>query len=146
MLTADYTFRLPMDRFQTVISPAVCQSLQSQGYVVIDNVFGPAWSDQLKQELKQLKGHGKMHLNSTHLIKQGGTELLEKQHVYEAELRDAVGDFAVLTIMDSTSATTKHTERFLHVAHCIQAHLLVSHTFPRLLWGSKVALTHACTP
>ncbi len=32
-----------------------------------------------------------MHLNSTHLIKHEGTELLEKQHVYEAELRDMVG-------------------------------------------------------
>ncbi len=32
-----------------------------------------------------------MHLNSTHLIKHEGTELLEKQHVYEAELRDTVG-------------------------------------------------------
>lgn len=57
----------------------------------MDNLFGPAWNDKLKQELVWLKKQGKMHLNSTHLVKQGGTELLEKQHVYEAELRDAVG-------------------------------------------------------
>lgn len=85
------TCRIPLECFQTAISPAVCQSLQQQGYAVIDNVFGSAWSAKLRQEVVRLKEQGKMHLNSTHLVKQGGTELLEKQHVYEAELRAAVG-------------------------------------------------------
>ena len=83
--------RLPLERFQTAISPVVCQSLQQQGYAVVDNLFGQVWSSKLKQELVRLKEQGKMHMNSTHLVKQGGTQLLEKQHVYEAELRDAVG-------------------------------------------------------
>ena len=83
--------RIPLDCFQTAISPAVCQSLQQRGYAVVDNVFGLAWNAKLKKELIRLKAENKMHLNSTHLVKQGGTELLEKQHVYEAELRDAVG-------------------------------------------------------
>lgn len=61
-----------------------------QGYAVIDNVFTSNWSQQLKQELISLKQQGKMHLNSTHLVRQDRTDLLEKQHVYEAELRDEV--------------------------------------------------------
>ncbi|KAL3160469.1 hypothetical protein ABBQ32_010786 [Trebouxia sp. C0010 RCD-2024] len=80
---------IPLERFQTAISPVVCRSLQQQGYAVVDNLFGPVWSSKLKQELEWLKEQGKMRLNSTHLVKQGGTELLEKQHVYEAELQDA---------------------------------------------------------
>ena len=83
--------RIPLERFQTAISPAVCQRLQQHGYAVVDDVFGLEWNAKLKQELIYLKEQGKMHLNSTHLVKQGGTEFLEKQHVYEAELRDAVG-------------------------------------------------------
>lgn len=83
--------RLPLDRFQTSISPTACQNLQQHGYAVIDNVFGSDWSQKLKEELVWLRQQGKMHLNSTHLIKHEGTELLEKQHVYEAEMRDMVG-------------------------------------------------------
>ena len=77
-------------RFVYSITPAACQSLEHTGYAVIDNVFGLDWSLKLKDELIRLKQQGKMRLNSTHLIKQGDTELLEKQHVYEAELHDVV--------------------------------------------------------
>lgn len=81
-------FRLPLDRFQHLISPATCQSLVQHGYAVVDNLFGSTWSQQLKEELVQLKQQGRMHLNTTHLVQQDSTKLLEKQHVYEAELRD----------------------------------------------------------
>ncbi len=46
-----------------------------------------------------------MHLNSTHLIKHEGTELLEKQHVYEAELRDMVGRRKSMLVHDQSSRT-----------------------------------------
>lgn len=46
-----------------------------------------------------------MHLNSTHLIKHEGTELLEKQHVYEAELRDTVGGTKRILVHDHCSRT-----------------------------------------
>ncbi|DBA97947.1 TPA: hypothetical protein ACH3X3_012789 [Trebouxia sp. C0006] len=99
---------LPLDRFQTSISPTACQSLQQSGYAVIDNVFGSDWSQKLKEELVGLKQQGKMHLNSTHLIKHEGTELLEKQHVYEAELRDtAVQKLAPLCQLLNQDATMR---------------------------------------
>lgn len=107
--------RIPLECFQTAISPAVCQSLQQQGYAVIDNVFGSAWSTKLKQEIVHLKQQGKMHLNSTHLVKQGGTELLEKQHVYEAELRDAVGTTCRSSIARQHSAKTSASTAFLPI-------------------------------
>lgn len=100
--------RLPLDRFQTSISPTACQSLQQQGYAVIDNVFGSDWSHKLKEELVWLRQQGKMHLNSTHLIKHEGTELLEKQHVYEAELRDMVGSTVRLLVHDHCSRMCHH--------------------------------------
>lgn len=87
-MTALHKCRLPLERFQHLISPTVCQSLVQRGFAVVDNVFGFTWSQQLKQELIQLKQQGKMHLNATHLVRQDRTELLEKQHVYEAELGD----------------------------------------------------------
>lgn len=62
---------------------------------MVDNLFGSSWSQQLKQELIQLKQQGKMHLNSTHLVRQDRTELLEKQHVFEAELSDEAGSHAL---------------------------------------------------
>ena len=46
-----------------------------------------------------------MHLNSTHLIKHEGTELIEKQHVYEAELRDTVGRTKSLLVHDQSLRT-----------------------------------------
>ncbi len=88
--TSTLACSLPLERFQSSISPAACHSLEQKGYAVIDNVFGSDWSQKLKGELIWLKQQGKMHLNSTHLVKQGGTELLEKQNVYEAELHDPV--------------------------------------------------------
>ncbi|KAL0029367.1 hypothetical protein WJX77_002479 [Trebouxia sp. C0004] len=99
---------LPLDRFQHSISPTACQSLQHLGYTVIDNVFGSDWSQKLKEELVWLRQQGKMHLNSTHLIKHEGTELLEKQHVYEAELRDmAVQELAPLCQLLNQDATMR---------------------------------------
>ena len=97
--------RLPLDRFQTSISPTACQSLQQSGYAVIDNVFGSDWSQKLKEELVWLKQQGKMHLNSTHLVKHEGTELLEKQHVHEAELRDTVGRTKSMLVHDQSLRT-----------------------------------------
>ena len=97
-------FRLPLNRFQHVISPVACQSLVQQGYAVVDNLFGSTWSQQLKQELIQLKQQGKMHLNSTHLVRQDRTELLEKQHVFEAEMSDEAGSHALHVPYNHTNA------------------------------------------
>lgn len=50
-------------------------------------MFGPTLSHQLLLELQRLHARGLMHLNSTHLVAPSGrTQLLQKAHIWEAEL------------------------------------------------------------
>eukprot|EP00798_Chlamydomonas_sp_ICE-L_P010163 gene10163-8067_t len=76
--------------FQHAITEPVAESLRRNGYAVVDNVFGAAASNALRDEVLQLYRGGHMHKNSTHLVSAGaeGAErkLLEKSHIHEAEL------------------------------------------------------------
>lgn len=49
--------RLPTDRLQRAITPAVCQSLRHNGYAVIDGVFGEETAAALRGELQAMRGH-----------------------------------------------------------------------------------------
>lgn len=58
-----------------------CSKTNAQGYAVIDNVFGSATVQRLKQELLSVYSQGLMHLNHTHLVSKGATKLLPKSQI-----------------------------------------------------------------
>ncbi len=67
------------------------QALQEQGYVVIDGALSTGACREFQQEILSLKQRGKMHLNSTHLVRSDGQrDLLQKHSVHEAEMGDPV--------------------------------------------------------
>jgi hypothetical protein len=76
--------RVPVERLQQAITPAVCEGLRRNGYAVVDGVFGEAAAAALRGEVAALRRH--MHKNHTHLVQGGATGLLEKEHIWEAEL------------------------------------------------------------
>jgi hypothetical protein len=75
---------VPVERLQQAITPRVCEHLQRHGYAVVDNVFGEQAAAALRAEVAAVRG--RMHKNCTHLVQGGSTQLLEKQHIWEAEL------------------------------------------------------------
>jgi 2OG-Fe(II) oxygenase superfamily len=76
---------LPLHRLQEAITPAICSTLQKQGYAVVDNIFGDEIALQLRDEVKALRKY--MHKNCTHLVSGGGNRsLVPKKDIYEAEL------------------------------------------------------------
>lgn len=79
----------PLERLHKAITPGVCADLWRDGYAVVDNVFGPAHVARLRADVEGLRPH--MHPNSTHLVRGGGgTHLLAKQGIIEAELLSEV--------------------------------------------------------
>ena len=77
---------LPLQRIQSAITPAVAAALSHQGWAVADQVLGSNAALNILEEVRGLQDS--MHLNSTHLVKPRGRELLEKTHIHEAELFD----------------------------------------------------------
>ncbi|KAL4428382.1 hypothetical protein ABPG75_002471 [Micractinium tetrahymenae] len=75
---------VPIKSLQQAITPQVCQHLQERGFAVVDNVLGGSVAAALREEVSALRRH--MHKNCTHLVQGGATGLLEKEHVFEAEL------------------------------------------------------------
>lgn len=53
---------------------------------MVDNVLGEPTAAALRAEIEALQGSQAMHKNCTHLVAGGATGLLEKSHVWEAEL------------------------------------------------------------
>jgi hypothetical protein len=60
-------------------------ALNSHGYAVVDNVFGPQLADDMRAEILALRAGGHMRTNATHLVKEGTTKRLEKAGIWEAE-------------------------------------------------------------
>lgn len=85
-----YLCRLPLENFEQAISPSVRKALQQNGFAIVDGVFGAQWAGRLRSEIQSLRDSGQLHLNCTHLVKNGATELLEKSSIFEAELRSLV--------------------------------------------------------
>ena len=77
---------LPLQRIQSAITPALAAALSHQGWAVADQVLGSNAALSILDEVRGLQDS--MHLNSTHLVKARGRELLEKSHIHEAELLD----------------------------------------------------------
>lgn len=75
---------VPVQRLQHAITPQVCDHLRRRGFAVIDGVFGPETAAALRAEVAAVRGA--MHKNHTHLVHGGSTGLLEKEHIWEAEL------------------------------------------------------------
>ena len=78
--------QLPLQRIQSAITPALAAALSHQGWAVADQVLGRNAALNILDEMRGLQDS--MHLNSTHLVKAHGRELLEKTHIHEAELFD----------------------------------------------------------
>jgi hypothetical protein len=77
--------QVPVGRLQHAITPPVCEHLRRHGFAVIDGVFGGEAAAALRAEVEALRHM--MHKNCTHLVRGGATSLLEKQGIWEAELR-----------------------------------------------------------
>jgi Rps23 Pro-64 3,4-dihydroxylase Tpa1-like proline 4-hydroxylase len=75
-----------VERLQRIITPQLCDSLRHNGFAVVDNVFGLETAAALREELAAVRGTAAMHKNCTHLVHSGATGLLEKEHIWEAEL------------------------------------------------------------
>ncbi|KAL4439271.1 hypothetical protein ABPG77_004173 [Micractinium sp. CCAP 211/92] len=75
---------VPVEQLQRAITPEVCQHLRRRGFAVVDNVLGGRAAAALREEVVALRQQ--MHRNCTHLVQRGATGLLEKEHVFEAEL------------------------------------------------------------
>jgi len=73
------------ERLQRVATPEIGQLLGSQGFAVVDGVFGEELSARLRQEVVSLRGTPLFHSNSTHLVTDGETHLLRKSNIWEAE-------------------------------------------------------------
>lgn len=58
----DEEYREPFDRclgrFREQITPARCDRLRQDGFVIIDNFLGPGWALALLQEMRWLHKHG----------------------------------------------------------------------------------------
>jgi len=66
------------------------QALVKHGYVVIDNALDNATCLTFRQEICSVKESGKLHLNSTHLVRAAERILLNKEGIHEAEVADQV--------------------------------------------------------
>lgn len=47
--------RVPVERLQRAITPAVCDALRRQGYAVVDGALGAETAARLRQELVGLR-------------------------------------------------------------------------------------------
>ncbi|MEW5299680.1 MAG: hypothetical protein WDW36_002670 [Sanguina aurantia] len=74
------------DNHRLYCCPASLDQCPAQGYAVLDDVLCPSTADALRAEIVALKDSHRLHKNSTHLVQDGKTQLLEKEHILEAEL------------------------------------------------------------
>ena len=67
------------------------QALQEKGFVIVDGAVNDRACRAFAQEIAELQKQGKMHLNSTHLVRADGRrDLLQKHSIHEAEMAEAV--------------------------------------------------------
>lgn len=78
-----------MERLQRAITPAVADALRRNGFAVVDCALGTETAAALRGEVEAVWRGSAMHKNHTHLVHGGATGLLEKSHVFEAELMQA---------------------------------------------------------
>lgn len=71
---------------ERAITPEVAEHLNVNGYAVVDGIFGPELTAQLRAEVVRLYETGLMHKNCTNLVRDNATSLVEKAHIHEAEL------------------------------------------------------------
>ena len=90
-----------MDQLQHAITPEVCQALQEQGYAVVQGVFDETWCSRLRGEIEALRQAGALHLNSTHLVRGGKRQLLEKANIWESELMQEARTSICTTLLHS---------------------------------------------
>ncbi len=57
---------------------------------MIDDALDEGACQAFRQEIAGLQQAGKLHLNSTHLVRRGGRDLLQKHSIYEAEMASQV--------------------------------------------------------
>jgi hypothetical protein len=78
---------LLQSQYMTKITSEACNHLASNGWAVIDGVFGAEAATALRSEIEALRSMGRMHSNSTHLVSNDGTRtLVPKPGIVEAEL------------------------------------------------------------
>lgn len=58
--------------------------------MVIDNALDDQACTAFRQEIAALQEARQLHLNSTHLVRRGQHDLLQKHSIYEAEIADKV--------------------------------------------------------
>lgn len=87
--THTHTCSVPVERLQRALTPAVAAALGRNGYAVVDGALGADVAAALRAEVAVVRRSAAMQKNHTHLVHGGATGLLEKEHVFEAELMQA---------------------------------------------------------
>lgn len=106
-----------------MLQPALLD-LQRSGYAICENVFSHPMCAALRAEIQLLHEAGKMHLNSTHLVRSGQRGLLRKVGIWEAEVGEPqVQDMAPLlgSLQGSTELRTLLSVYLPHLALTNQA-------------------------
>lgn len=118
-------------RLQQAITPSVCTQLTRLGYAVVDNVFGKQTTSSFRDEIRNAQPH--MRLNCTHLVKDNQLELLQKQHIYEAEL-------------SLEQKVQESCEELAALNHDTTLMTMINLFLPRLSLGLQVSDRHCSCP
>jgi hypothetical protein len=75
------------DRFSEVFSGGVADGVRSQGYAVVDGLFGEDWAHAFRDEMQWLVEKGLLIQNRTQFLNAKGQRMiLKKPDIYELDL------------------------------------------------------------
>ena len=70
----------------SAIDARACASLNRRGYAVVDGFLGETWCHLLRDDIITLAERRLLGRNATHLVRQGATQLLVKNNIFETEI------------------------------------------------------------
>ena len=80
-------FEADYNRFSAVFTEDAAEQLRSQGYAVVDGLFGTDWAHAFLDELQWLVGQGLLMQNRTQFQNAKGERMiLRKPNIYEVDL------------------------------------------------------------
>ena len=103
---------LALPDFKAVLSDATGDALRTQGYAVVDGAFGETWAHCLRDDIT-LAERRRLGRNQTHIVTAGGTRLLEKDRIFEAELTAPRAEAPFLTRLWAAAALRERLSALL---------------------------------
>ena len=104
---------LALPDFKAVLSDATGDALRTQGYAVVDGAFGETWAHCLRDDIITLAERRRLGRNQTHIVTAGGTRLLEKDRIFEAELTAPRAEAPFLTRLWAAAALRERLSALL---------------------------------